>query len=46
MRFSTAYIKTQQNGLCYLTSVLDLHSKKTVDCPFDKKMNSNLILTT
>ena len=37
--------KAQQNGWCYLASVLDLHSKKIIGYSFDKKMNNNLVLT-
>ena len=39
------YIKTQQNGWCYLASVLDLHSKKIIGYSFGKKMDNNLVLT-
>lgn len=39
------YIKTQQNGWCYLASILDLHSKKIIGYSFGKKMDNNLVLT-
>lgn len=40
----TTYVKTQKDGWCYLTSVLDLHSKKIVGYSFGKNMTNDLVI--
>ncbi len=38
------YILTVKDGWCYLASVLDLHSKKTVGYSFSLSMTSELVI--
>ena len=38
------YIKTQKDGWCYLSSVLDLHSKKILGYSFGKNMTNALVI--
>ena len=37
------YIHTIKDGWCYLTSVLDLHSKKIIGYTFGKRITNNLV---
>ncbi|MFL3712344.1 IS3 family transposase [Vagococcus salmoninarum] len=40
------YIPTKQNGWCYLSSVMDLHTKKIISYTFSKRMTVDCVLQT
>lgn len=40
------YIPTKQNGWCYLSSIMDLHTKKIISYTFSKRMTVECILQT
>lgn len=40
------YIPTKQNGWCYLSSIMDLHTRKIVSYTFSKKMTVDCVLQT
>ena len=40
------YIPTKQNGWCYLSSIMDLHTKKIISYTFSKRMTVECVLQT
>ena len=40
------YIKTINDGWCYLASIIDLFSKKIISSKFSKVMDTNLVIST
>lgn len=40
------YIETRKDGWCYLSTIMDLHSKRIIGYSFDKKMDTTLVLRT
>lgn len=40
------YIETKKDGWCYLSTIMDLYSKKIIGYSFDKKMDTTLVLRT
>lgn len=40
------YIPTIQNGWCYLSSIMDLHTKKIISYTFSKRMTVDCVLQT
>ena len=47
--FSTTdmtYIQTKRNGWCYLSTIMDLHSRRIIGYSFSKKMDTDLVLKT
>lgn len=40
------YIDTQKDGWCYLSSIMDLHSKKIIAWNLGKKMDRSLVIQT
>ena len=40
------YIETKKDGWCYLSTIIDLHSKRVIGYSFDKKMDTSLVLHT
>ena len=38
------YIQTKRNGWCYLSTIMDLHSRRIIGYSFSKKMDTNLVL--
>ncbi|MBC1487142.1 DDE-type integrase/transposase/recombinase [Listeria seeligeri] len=40
------YIPTKQNGWCYLSSIMDLHTKKIISYTFSKRMTVDSVLQT
>lgn len=40
------YIETQADGWCYLSTIMDLHSKMIIGYSFSKKMDTDLVLRT
>ena len=40
------YIPTKKNGWCYLSSIIDLHTKKIISYTFSKRMTVDCVLQT
>ncbi|MEM5032721.1 IS3 family transposase [Limosilactobacillus fermentum] len=40
------YIQTKRNGWCYLSTIMDLHSRRIIGYSFSKKMDTDLVLKT
>lgn len=40
------YIETKKDGWCYLSTIMDLHSKRIIGYSFGKKMDTDLVLRT
>ena len=40
------YIHTKQHGWCYLSSIIDLYSRKVIEHQFSKNMSSQLVIDT
>ncbi|GAF35936.1 hypothetical protein FD41_GL000872 [Lentilactobacillus farraginis DSM 18382 = JCM 14108] len=40
------YIETQADGWCYLSTIIDLHSKMIIGYSFGKTMETDLVLRT
>lgn len=40
------YIPTKKNGWCYLSSIMDLHTKKIISYTFSKRMTVDFVLKT
>ncbi|EOT57123.1 hypothetical protein I579_00661 [Enterococcus asini ATCC 700915] len=40
------YIPTKKNGWCYLSSIMDLHTKKIISYTFSKRMTVDCVLQT
>jgi transposase InsO family protein len=40
------YVQTKKDGWCYLSTILDLHSRKIIGYSFDKKMETELVVRT
>lgn len=40
------YIQTKRNGWCYLSTIMDLHSRRIIGYSFSKKMATDLVLKT
>ncbi|MGJ5718951.1 DDE-type integrase/transposase/recombinase, partial [Staphylococcus equorum] len=40
------YIQTKQHGWCYLSSIIDLYSRKVIAHQFSKNMSSQLVIDT
>lgn len=40
------YIPTKKNGWCYLSSIMDLHTKKIISYTFSKRMTVDCVLKT
>lgn len=40
------YVQTKKDGWCYLSTILDLHSKMIIGYSFGKTMETSLILDT
>lgn len=40
------YIQTKKDGWCYLSTILDLHSRMIIGYSFGKKMDTSLVLNT
>lgn len=40
------YIHTKQHGWCYLSSIIDLYSRKVIAHKFSKNMSSQLVIDT
>ena len=38
------YIEIRKNGLCYLSTIMNLHFKRIMGYSFDKKMDTTLVL--
>ncbi|GAB5053796.1 hypothetical protein PESHB5_02950 [Pediococcus parvulus] len=38
------YIQTKRNGWCYLSAIMDLHSRRIIGYSFSKKMDTDLVL--
>ncbi|WP_404282578.1 IS3 family transposase [Fructilactobacillus sanfranciscensis] len=38
------YIQTKRNGWCYLSTIMDLHSRRIIGYSFSKKMDTDLVL--
>ncbi|WP_347880580.1 IS3 family transposase [Furfurilactobacillus milii] len=40
------YIQTKRNGWCYLSTIMDLHSRRIIGYSFSKNMDTDLVLKT
>ncbi|RCT64062.1 DDE-type integrase/transposase/recombinase, partial [Enterococcus faecium] len=40
------YIPTKKNGWCYLSSIMDLHTKRIISYTFSKRMTVDCVIQT
>lgn len=41
---ATTYIQTKRDGWCYLSTIMDLHSRRIIGYSFSKKIDTKLIM--